>query len=193
MSEIKIVRGNTFATRTHVRAFRIDGTEIQDFDLSACENIKAYARAEYVARKELQHTVLSGNYLRAVFPAEMQHVGKYGLEVTGTLRGIEWRFFDRHILTIVESNAEASIPQSSIIDDDYYEVNGAVLILSDPYDDTEVRGLIQQLQSAAASLALRTEALEGTARALDILTQSLLQSAQRLSDRITPLEGGDFH
>lgn len=160
MSEIKIVRGNTFAIRTHVRAFRLDGTEIDDFDLSACTDVKVMARTAY-SRKELEYAIQEDNNMRVVFPAAIQHVGCYGLEVTGKLRGVEWRFYNRHILTIVESNAEAEIPEESIIDDDYYEVEGAVLVMSDPYDDTALRDAINRLTDAVNALSERIEQLEG--------------------------------
>ena len=164
MSELKIVRGNTFATRTRVRAYRLDGTEIIDFNLAECTDVKVKVRTHYT-RELLAHSVLQDNYLRVEFPATVQRLGDYGLEVTGKHRGVDWRFYDRDVLTIVESNAEANIPASSIIDNDYYEVNGAVLVLSDPYDDTEVRAAIT----------------------------ALIEALNRLTDRISSLEGGDFH
>ena len=164
MDIIKIVRGNTFATRTHVRAFRFDGTEIENFDLSACTDLQVAARLGNI-QKTIGFSVLEDNYLRAVFKASMQQVGEYGLEVKGKYQGVDWRFYNRHIVTIVDSNAEAHIPEHSIIDDDYYEVDGAVVILSDSYDDSELRQRILEL----------TDAING------------------LAARLSPLEGGDFH
>jgi hypothetical protein len=192
VKEIKIVRGNTFATRTHVRAYRFDGTEIDNFDLSACTDIEVSARSTY-KKTRLAYVVQDGNNLRVVFHASMQHVGKYGLEVTGKHNGVDWRFYNRHLLTIVDSNAEAEIPEESIIEDDYYEVDGAVLVLSDTYDDTEIRAAIQLLQTTAQGLGERLADVEAAATSLAQSANTLSAAVEALSTRITPLEGGDFH
>ena len=51
-------------------------------------------------------------------------VGDYSLEVTGKLGDDYWRFYDKKpIFSIVNTNAEAHIPQNSIIREDCYQVD----------------------------------------------------------------------
>lgn len=151
MSELRIVRGNTFFIRIDVFAKDYSGEEIQDFNLEESTDIKVRARAEYKATY-LDDFTISGNKIRIKW--EGMPCGTYGIDVSGVFNGIKWRFFNRSVLTIVESNKEANIPESSIIDDDTYDIDGVVVILAKPYDDTEIRDMI-------AELTERVEQLEG--------------------------------
>lgn len=151
MNELRIVRGNTFFIRIDVFAKDYSGEEIQDFNLEESTDIKVRARTEYKATY-LDDFTISGNEIRIKW--ENMPCGKYGIDVSGVFNGIQWRFFNRSVLTIVESNKEANIPESSIIDDDTYDIDGVVVILAKPYDDTEIRNMI-------AALTGRVEQLEG--------------------------------
>lgn len=175
MSNIKIVRGNTFAVRMHVKALRFNGTEITDFDLSECTDIVVSARTSYT-KTTLAATVLDGNYLRIMYPAELQKLGCHGFDVTGAHNGTPWRFFNTDVLEIVETNADASIPESSIIDEDYYSVDEAVVIMSDTYDDTELRADIAALEGICETLANNISTLQTTTQALASSIESLSTS-----------------
>lgn len=158
MSETKIVRGNTFAVKTRVRAFRINGSEIQDFDLSQCTEIVVKAKSSY-SFKTLDFDVLENNEMRIVFDASIQHVGDYGLDVTGMYNDVAWRYFDKDLISIVETNAEANIPPSSIIDDDYYMLTiGSPYV---PYDYDEIVADINQLKASVAALQAQLNTLIG--------------------------------
>ena len=127
MSELKIVRGNTFAIKIEVKAYNIDGTELQDFDLHYCTDIEVSARRNMYSLNDMPYELLDGNYMKVVFLADQQRTGCYNLEVKGKIGDVDWRFYDLRVFYIVESNDEAEIPQSSIIDDDYYLIEGAYL------------------------------------------------------------------
>ena len=125
MSELKLVRGNTFAIKIKVKAYTVDGTLIQDFDISQCTDITVSLRRNMYAVNDVPYKLLTDNDMRVVFPAALQRTGCYNLEVKGKLGDIDWRFYDLCVFHIVESNDEAEIPQSSIIDEDFYLIEGA--------------------------------------------------------------------
>lgn len=149
MSELKIVRGNTFFTRSEVVAKTYAGDVIADFDLGQSTDIKINVRTEHKTTAMNDFNV-DGNFINIKwkgFPC-----GKYGLDVSGIYQGIEWRFFNRFVLTIVESNADANIPPGCIIRDDTYNIGANCLVQANPYDDTELRNMIKDLSDRVARL-----------------------------------------
>lgn len=127
MSELKIVRGNTFFTRSEVVAKTYDGTVIQDFDLSQATDIVVIARTDY-ARVKMTPQEITGNNLDLMWK-DMKS-GCYGLDVSGIYNGLEWRFYNKFVLSIVESNDDANIPQDCIIREDFYLLDATTLVMT---------------------------------------------------------------
>ena len=68
-------------------------------------------------------------------------LGKHCLEVTGKLGNDDWRFYDKSpIFTIVNTNAEANVPQNSIIKEDCYSVDKQKLYIISPKGDKGDKG-----------------------------------------------------
>lgn len=142
MNDLRIVRGNTFFTRIDVYAKDYSGEEIEDFNLEDSTDIKVVVRTEYKSTI-IDDFSISGNKLTIKWKG--MSCGKYGIDVSGVYNGIEWRFYNRNVLAIVESNAEANIPESSIVDDETYDIEAITLVLTEAYDDRELRNMIQAL------------------------------------------------
>lgn len=149
MSELRIVRGNTFFTRSEVTAKTYAGDVIDDFDLSQATDIKVNVKTEYKATA-MEKFDIDEKYINIKWKG--LSCGRYGLEVSGIYNGIEWRFYNRFVLAIVESNAEANIPEDSIIREDYYSLDAVTHVLANPYDDTAIRNMIKELSDRVAKL-----------------------------------------
>jgi len=140
MNELKIVRGNTFNTVIEVKAYRYDGTLIEDFDLQTCDSIQVKVHNGNKITTLNKFSVCENNKLDIRWTSDLA-VGSYTLEVTGRFDGQSWRFYDtKSILSIVETNAEANIPQESIIKEDYYSVDGKALYIVCPKGETGPQG-----------------------------------------------------
>jgi len=123
MNDLRIVKGNTFETIVEVKAYRYSGDLIGDFELSKCQDIKVVAHNENSSTNITNFKIVDGNKLSICWGKSL-HLGKYSLEVTGTLGNDSWRFYDKTpIFTIVNTNASANIPQQSIISDGCYAVD----------------------------------------------------------------------
>jgi hypothetical protein len=140
MNKLKIVRGNTFNTVIEVKAYRYDGTLIEDFDLQTCDSIQVKVHNGTKVTTLHKFTVGKNNKLDVRWNSSLE-VGSYTLEATGKYEGLDWRFYDtKPILSIVETNEEANIPQESIIKEDYYNVDGKALYIITPRGATGPRG-----------------------------------------------------
>ena len=123
MDKLKIVKGNTFETVVEIRAYKYNGEEITDFDLNNCTNISII---NHVSNGEtyriVNYEILDAKHIQMRWDRCV--VGDYSLEVTGKLGDDYWRFYDKKpIFSIVNTNAEAHIPQNSIIREDCYQVD----------------------------------------------------------------------
>ncbi len=140
MNELKIVRGNTFNTVIEVKAYKYDGTLIEDFDLQACDSIQVKVHNGNKTTALHKFSAGTENKLDIRWTSDLE-VGSYTLEVTGKLNGQSWRFYDtKSILSIVETNKEANIPQDSIIKEDYYSVDGKALYIVAPKGERGPKG-----------------------------------------------------
>lgn len=133
MSKLRIVKGNTFETLIEVHAYTYQGQEMQDFDLNDCTDIVLNAIVNKKSRPIKVFEVVSPTQILIAWNAKYQEVGSYYLEGRGKLEGVAWRFYDRKpIFDIVNTNAEANIPQQSIISDaEYYIQDGQSLYMLD--------------------------------------------------------------
>lgn len=105
MSELRIVRGNTFFTRSEVVAKTYDGEPIQDFDLGQATDIKVNVKTEYKTTV-MEDFDIDGNNINIKWKG--LSCGRYGLEVSGIYNGIEWRFFNRFVKYLCTRGIAAS-------------------------------------------------------------------------------------
>lgn len=138
MSKLRIVRGNTFFTRSEVIAKNYAGEIIQNFDLEQATGVRVIAKTGYKAIG-MDDFDIDGNYISILW--KDIPCGNYGLDVSGIYDGIEWRFYDIDVLKVVESNESANIPPDCIIRDDYYMLDAVTLLT------TEVSGGGSSVQS----------------------------------------------
>jgi hypothetical protein len=141
MDKLKIVKGNTFETVVEIRAYKYNGEEITDFDLNDCTNITAYSRANGTEKVQRPVTILSKNTIEIRFEGKNTKVGSYTIEVTGKWHGEDWRFYDKKTLfKIVNTNAEANVPENSIIKEDCYLIDSQNVYITGPKGDKGDRG-----------------------------------------------------
>ena len=140
MDKLKIVKGNTFETVVEIRAYKYNGEEITDFDLNNCTNISII---NHVSNGEtyriVNYEILDEKHIQMRWDRCV--VGDYSLEVTGKLGDDYWRFYDKKpIFSIVNTNAEAHIPQNSIIREDCYQVDKQKVYIVCPKGDKGDKG-----------------------------------------------------
>lgn len=112
MNDLKIVKGNTFETVVEVRAYKLNGEEIENFDLQNCTNISVIAHVGSTTKRLNTYSILDKNKMSIEWPGKVTKVGSYSLEVIGKIDDLDWRFYDKKpIFTIVNTNAEANVPQ----------------------------------------------------------------------------------
>ena len=124
MSRLRLVKGNTFYTKNEIRAYRYDGTEIEDFSLTQCQDIKIIAHK--VRGREIinNYNVIDDHTIRIQWVGSKLELGPYRLEIIGKCNGIDFRYFsDVPIFDIVNSIDDQEIPADSIISTDYYVLN----------------------------------------------------------------------
>lgn len=134
MNDLRIVKGNTFETIVEVKAYKYNGEEIPDFNLTQCTDIKVrYGVAgDFNSIKTFE--ILDANRLQIKW--ENTKIGQYTLDVSGKFNDLAWRFYDKApIFTIVNTNREANIPQHSIIKEDFYQVDKQNLYIICPKGD----------------------------------------------------------
>ena len=129
---LRVVSGNAFATLVVVRAYAANGSELGGWSLGDSEDVSVTAVSRY-GRRVMEHeivadTALRVNCIRVEWPADMA-VCEWGLEITGTHDGRVWRSMEPGVVTIVRTNPEACIPESSIIASDYYRVVQELLVV----------------------------------------------------------------
>ena len=131
---LRIVRGNAFAIQINVKALRTDGTEIQDFSLADSDAVALIT----VGKNQMPTPFdISGNSAIISFDGHQQQ-GIYGLDMSGVFRDEKWRFCTRLLFEIVETSAQANIPEGCILYDDTYIVGANItLYTTGPQADWE--------------------------------------------------------
>jgi hypothetical protein len=123
MSELRIVRGNSFKTRIKVHALNPDMTEMSDFSLLDCTDLSLFAVRAWKAVRIKTWEIHSDDEIDVTWNAPYcMTIGIYGLEIMGRLDGAAWRFCNRDLFEVVETSAEANIPDGSFIEDGSYEM-----------------------------------------------------------------------
>ena len=143
MDDLRIVKGNTFATVVQIKAYQYNGEEMADFDLRQCTDIAIIAHINlstnnyinvsnrwiYITNPHFE--VLDEENLSITWPAEDQQLGLYLLEISGKFNGIAWRFYDKKAeFRIVNSNAESYLPKWAIIKPDEYRIRRHSMYIS---------------------------------------------------------------
>lgn len=117
------VRGNAFKLRIAVKAYRMDGSLVQDFVLDDSATL----------------LLTTGNTVRPIsyevedncaivsFDGSLA-CGYYGLDFSGVFNDEEWRFAAKNVFNVVELTAQADIPSDGIIYDDTYLVEASVTL-----------------------------------------------------------------
>jgi hypothetical protein len=140
MNILKIVRGNSFDTLMEVKAYRYDGTLIEDFDLHNCTDVMIKLHHNNNTYNVSTVKILDDNKIEVPWSRTLK-TGTYSVEVTGKYNGENWRCYDnKPVLQIVETNSEANIPQNSIISEDYYRVDAQSLYIVAPKGETGPKG-----------------------------------------------------
>lgn len=126
MSRLRLVKGNTFYTKNEIRAYRYDGTEIEDFSLTQCKNIKVIANKVHSREIINNYNILDDHTIRIQWVGSKLQLGPYRLEITGKYKETDFRYFSEEpIFDIVNSADDQEIPADSIIESDYYIINGS--------------------------------------------------------------------
>ena len=122
---LRIVGGNSFQIAITVKARRVsDGSEIEDFDLSASSPVLNLIHAGEKTRK---YFVTQGNQAIISFDGS-EGLGYYGMEMSGSYNSEAWRFCIEKVLQLVDTNAKANIPEWSVLVDDTYFIEGTISI-----------------------------------------------------------------
>lgn len=123
MSELRIVRGNSFLTRIKVRPLNPDGSVMDDFSLLDCTDLSLFAVRAWKAVRINTWEIHSDDEIDVTWNAPYcMTIGIYGLEIMGRLDGAAWRFCNRDLFDVVETSAEANIPDGAFIADGSYEM-----------------------------------------------------------------------
>lgn len=102
----KIVRGNDFTLRIPVK--KIVNGEQASFPLTDCTDIAVHVVSKY-KRTALPYTIdkESNDVLLADVDGTTLSLGTYALEVTGRLKGANWRSYEYEQFAIVDNNASS--------------------------------------------------------------------------------------
>ena len=140
MSKLKIVKGNTFETVIEVRAYKYNGEEITNFDLNKCTNIVITSHVSNDTSRVTDYEILDAKNMSVRWNKPTK-LGDYAIEVSGKIGNDNWRFYDKKpIFTIVNTNAEAEVPQQSIIREDCYYVDKQKVYIISPKGDKGDQG-----------------------------------------------------
>ena len=138
MSDLKITKGNTFRTILEIKAYRYDGKEIEDFDLSNCTDVTVKCRINGVIREITNFRPRGANELEIQWPSTSKS-GAYTIEVSGRLRDHYWRYYSKDpIFTIVETTEEQNIPEDVILKRGTYYVEASKIYLI-PVEGSEIK------------------------------------------------------
>ena len=116
------VRGNAFNIAVKVVARRLDGTVIDDFELSSEDVLNIVYRGTLTPTA---FTIDAGNVALIHFDGT-QPAGMYGVDFGGVWEGEPWRFALPIIFQVVDQTSQGWLPKDGIIVDPTYEVVGSI-------------------------------------------------------------------
>lgn len=118
------VRGNAFNIAVKVVARRLDGTVIDDFELSSDDVLNIVYRGSLTPTA---FTIEDNNVALIHFDGT-QAVGMYGVDFGGVWNGEPWRFALPIIFQVVDQTSQGWLPKDGIIVDPTYEVVASITI-----------------------------------------------------------------
>ena len=118
------VRGNAFNIAVKVVARRLDGTVIDDFDLSSEDVLNIVYRGTLTPTA---FTIEDNNVALIHFDGT-QPAGMYGVDFGGVWEGEPWRFALPIIFQVVDQTSQGWLPKDGIIVDPTYEVVASITI-----------------------------------------------------------------
>ncbi len=118
------VRGNAFNIAVKVVARRLDGTVIDDFELSSDDVLNIVYRGTLTPTA---FTIEDNNVALIHFDGT-QAVGMYGVDFGGVWAGESWRFALPIIFQVVDQTSQGWLPKDGIIVDPTYEVVASITI-----------------------------------------------------------------
>lgn len=139
MSDLRIVKGNDFATLYTIRAMYSDGTVVEDFDLQSCTDVQVIVHRSYsrgvtsslAANEYGSFSIEPENILRINWDGLLVKLGTYTVDFRAKFRGADIRSYSIKdlIFDIVETNEEANIPAGAFVDDGVYYFGGDFVLM----------------------------------------------------------------
>lgn len=139
-SELRIVRGNDFATLYTINAKYSDDTPVPNWDITRCTDISVKVhRASYSNGigniKDIStygsYRFANTNVLIIDWDGLLMKVGTYTVDFAAKFDGVDIRWYSKltKAFDIVESNEEANIPEDAFIDDGIYRLDGDFVLM----------------------------------------------------------------
>lgn len=139
MSDLRIVKGNDFATLYTIRAMYADGTTVEDFDLRACTDVQVIVHRTYSksvasllsANEYGSYSLEPENVLRINWDGLLVKLGTYTVDFRAKFRGADIRSYSIRdlVFDIVETNEEANIPAGAFVDNGTYRFSGEFVLM----------------------------------------------------------------
>lgn len=139
MSDLRIVKGNDFATLYAIRAMYSDGTVVEDFDLQSCTDVQVIVHRSYsrgvtsslAANEYGSFSIEPENILRINWDGLLVKLGTYTVDFRAKFRGADIRSYSIKdlIFDIVETNEEANIPAGAFVDNGAYVFSGDFVLM----------------------------------------------------------------
>lgn len=177
MSDLRIVKGNDFATLYTIRAMYADGTIVEDFDLRACTDVQVIVHRTYSksvasllsANEYGSYSLEPENVLRINWDGLLVKLGTYTVDFRAKFRGADIRSYSIKdlIFDIVETNEEANIPTGAFVDNGVYVFSGDFVLMFESQvqadwdeSDTSSPAYIKNKPTIPSSLAELSEDAE---------------------------------
>lgn len=177
MSDLRIVKGNDFATLYTIRAMYADGTIVEDFDLRACTDVQVIVHRTYSksvasllsANEYGSYSLEPENVLRINWDGLLVKLGTYTVDFRAKFRGADIRSYSIKdlIFDIVETNEEANIPAGAFVDYGVYVFSGDFVLMFESQvqadwdeSDTSSPAYIKNKPTIPSSLAELSEDAE---------------------------------
>ena len=203
----RIVRGNAFSLRIVVKAYDVNGSEIEGFVLNPETDTLLLTMSNAVRPMSFILEDGSTNHAIVSLGAALQ-TGYYGLDFSGIFGGVAWRFSAKNVFQIVEMTSQGNVPKDGVVYNDTYETHAEVTLTSmtdqadwaenDPtspsyirnkptiYTKAEINVMMAQKQDVINDLQqIREGAAAGAAAAPQATTYSKIEVNDLIKDFIT--------
>lgn len=126
--DLRLVRGNDFATLHDIFPKYPDGTSVEDFDLADVTDLTILVKRNNGSGKDVSvycesNSITAPKQIRIDWDGLKMGIGSYRFDFSGKFQGKDWRSYSKNEgFGIVESNEEANIPVGSFIADGVYQI-----------------------------------------------------------------------